>query len=199
VAIALGLAACRGGETTDRTDTEVVSSQSSSTTQAADGSGSATSSSMKDDLPPVMPDFPPPPHKLCSLEVIDPTADLSAAIDMGDGRGQIPTVIGEALLRNCGCHYTNNVVGYVDYKSDDKVPLGRLADFHVDFVGTFPKGFRDMPVYKAVEARVIDKQPLPMPPIECSVDDEPGTITAVDVELFARWLSADAPDGATFR
>ena len=63
-------------------------------------------------------------------------------IDMGDGAGQIPTVVGEALLRNCGCHYTDNVTPgeYIDYKSN-KVPMATHADFHVPYAGTFPMGY----------------------------------------------------------
>ena len=141
----------------------------------------------------------PPPPKLCSLEAIDPEADPAMVIDAGDGVDQIPTVVGEVLLRNCGCHYTDDVpIGmYVDYISN-KVPMAALADFHVDFMGTFPMGFEDQPVYLAVEQRVVHHEPLPMPPFGCGVEGEPGLITAADLELLSSWLAAAAPGGASF-
>jgi hypothetical protein len=140
----------------------------------------------------------PPPPKLCSLQAIDPRADATAVIDAGDGEGQIPTVVGEVLLRNCGCHYTDDVTGYVDYMSNAQ-PIATWADFHDDFAGTFPQGYENMPTYLAVEQRVVHGDPLPMPSIECGVEGEPGTITSTDLEVLATWLAAGAPDGASFR
>jgi len=141
----------------------------------------------------------PPAPKLCSLEVIDPDADPTMVIDAGDGEGQIPTLVGEALLRNCGCHYTDDVpIGlYVDYSSNLQ-PLATLADFHGNFMGIFPMNFETMPAYLAVEQRVVYHQPLPMPPYGCGVEGEPGMISTVDLELLTEWLAAAAPDGASF-
>lgn len=140
-----------------------------------------------------------PPPKPCSLAVIDPMADPAMAVDEGDGEEQIPIVIGEALVRNCGCHYTDNVmVGvYVDYKSNAQ-PMATLADFHADFTGIFPMGFETMPAYLAVQERVVNEKPLPMPPHGCTVEGEPGRITMADRELFTEWLAAGAPSGAEF-
>lgn len=120
-------------------------------------------------------------------------------IDMGEGEGQIPTIIGEALLRNCGCHYTDAATdnGYIDYLSDTVV-MRTHADFHVLFEGVFPMNFEDRPVYEAVEVRVVDQMPIPMPSIECGVEGEEGVITQEDRDLFADWLEADAPDGASY-
>lgn len=141
----------------------------------------------------------PPAPKSCALAVIDPNADPAAVIDAGDGAGQIPTLVGEALLRNCGCHYTDDVpIGlYVDYTSN-KQPLATLADFHGNFMGTFPMGFEEQPAYLAVEQRVVLHMPLPMPPLGCGVEGEPGMITAADQQLLADWLAAQAPGGASF-
>jgi hypothetical protein len=143
--------------------------------------------------------MPPPEPKSCALAVIDPNADPAAVIDAGDAAGQLPTLVGEALLRNCGCHYTDDVpIGlYVDYSSN-KQPLATHADFHTDFMGTFPMGFEDQPTYLAVEQRVVFHDPLPMPPFGCGVEGEPGMITAADQQLPTDWLAAGAPDGASF-
>jgi hypothetical protein len=174
----------------------------STTTSVASTGGTTTDEPTSGDETAMMPDMGtvmPPPPKLCSLEAIDPAADPAMVIDAGDGDDQIPTVVGEVLLRNCGCHYTDDVpIGlYVDYISNS-VPMAVLADFHVDFMGTFPMGFEDQPVYLAVEQRVVHHEPLPMPPFGCGVEGEPGLITAADLELLSDWLAAAAPGGASF-
>lgn len=135
--------------------------------------------------------------KNCSLAVIDPTTDPATVMDAGLEAGQIPQVIGEALLRNCGCHYTDNAEGYTDYISN-KAPMSTLADFQANFEGTFPANFDDQPTWVATEVRVIFNQPLPMPPNECGVEGEPGNISMDDFVLFAQWFQAGAPDGASF-
>ena len=135
--------------------------------------------------------------KDCSLEVIDPTTDPATVMDAGLEAGQIPQIIGEALLRNCGCHYTDNAEGYTDYISN-AAPMSTLADFHADFAGTFPANFDDQPTWVATEVRVIFNQPLPMPPNECGVEGEPGNMSMDDFVLFAQWFQAGAPDGASF-
>ena len=135
--------------------------------------------------------------KLCSLQVIDPKTDPASVIDAGDGPDQIPAVIGEALLRNCGCHYTDDAEGYTDYVSD-AVPLNSLADFHADFEGVFPAGFEGEPTYRACEVRVVFGLPLPMPPDECDVDAGQENMTMGDFVLFAQWFDAGAPGGGSF-
>lgn len=170
-----------GGETTTLVD-------------ATSDDGTTTGDESSSDTGPVM-----PPPKPCSLAVIDPSTDPATVVEDGDGEDQIPTVIGDALVRNCGCHYTDNVmVGvYVDYQSNAQ-PLHTLADFHGDFLGTFPAGFDMMPAYLAVQERVVNEKPLPMPPHGCTVDGEPGRITMADRALFTEWLAAGAPSGAEF-
>ena len=145
----------------------------------------------------VPPDFPPPVPKYCDLASVDPEADPTMVIDAGDEPGQIPTLIGEALLRNCGCHYSDDVEGYVDYTTNT-TPMDTHADFHATFNGIFPAESVGMPVYLAVEQRVVFSNPLPMPSIECDVMGELGTITEADLDLFADWLGAGAPDGASY-
>lgn len=137
------------------------------------------------------------PGELCGLTVIDPTTDPETVVDAGDQPGQIPAAIGDALVRNCGCHYTDNVRGYTDYISN-AAPLSTWDDFHAPFAGAFPAGFDDQPTWRACELRVVFQQPLPMPPNDCRVDGESGFITHDDFVLFAQWFEAGAPDGANF-
>jgi hypothetical protein len=184
-------ASTRGASTGGAASTEAASTGGSAT----DDAGSTDAGSTDGTDTGVM----PPAPKSCALAAIDPEADPAAVIDAGDGEAQIPTTVGEALLRNCGCHYTDDVpIGlYVDYSSNAQ-PLATLADFHGDFMGTFPVGFEDMPTYLAVERRVVDHDPLPMPPLGCGVEGEPGLISAADLQLLTDWLAAGAPGGASF-
>jgi hypothetical protein len=183
--------------------TSTTDPASTSTTQSADESTSSSESTTTVAMTTAPPgDLPPPPEpKSCSLETIDPDADPAVVIDAGDAVGQIPTVVGDALLRNCGCHYNTNMLmvgdGYIDYP-DDAQNLATWADFHSDFVGTFPSGFEDMPTYLAVEQRVVFSEPLPMPPFGCGAEDEDAKISAADLALLADWLAAGAPDGASY-
>ena len=180
-ATASGTDATTGSATMD-SDTTVAASTGSEASESGAASGTDTDVG---------------PGKPCDLMTIDPSADPAVVIDAGDGAGQIPTVIGEALLSNCGCHYTDNVVGYTDYDTNE-TPLATHADFHATFNGVFPMEYVGMPVYLAVQQRVAYVNPLPMPSVECGVEDEPGTIAAVDRALFADWLAAGAPDGASY-
>jgi hypothetical protein len=185
------------GESTSMAET---SSSGATTTEAASSGGTTTEDATSSDTMSTSDTgVMPPAPKSCALAVIDPAADPAAVIDAGDGAGQIPTLVGEVLLRNCGCHYTDDVpIGlYVDYTSN-KQPLATHADFHANFMGTFPMGFERMPAYLAVEQRVVAHVPLPMPPYGCGVVGEPGMITAADLALLSEWLAAAAPDGASF-
>lgn len=139
---------------------------------------------------------PPPPPKLCSLEAVDPLADPSI-VEMGDEAGLLPTVIGEALLRNCGCHYSDNPDVFVDYIGN-AVLINTWADFQVPFIGVFPMGFEDRTVWEATQVRVVEQMPVPMPAFECEVEGEEGVITQADRDLFEAWFDAGAPDGANF-
>lgn len=187
------------GDGTPTTTGEASTTDASGSPLTGSTSGTGTDESSTSDTAPSDTGTMPPPPKLCSLAAIDPAADPTAVIDAGDGAGQIPTRVGEALLRNCGCHYTDDVpIGlYVDYSSNAQ-PLATLADFHGSFMGTFPMGFEDQPTYLAVEQRVVFHEPLPMPPFGCGVEGEPGLITAADLQLLTDWLGAEAPDGASF-
>jgi hypothetical protein len=141
------------------------------------------------------------PPKLCSLADVQPSADPSSAIVAGDGPDDIPTVVGDTLLRNCGCHYTETTVtGYSPYVGMQS--LSTLADFHADFVGVIPSMSNDMPTYLAVQARVVEESTNPMPQVICDADGTPATqnehITQEDFDLLADWLAAGAPAGADY-
>jgi hypothetical protein len=202
-----GEASTSSGPTDDGPDATTRDEPSTGATSVVDTGGTdmptTSGDSSTTDTPTTDPTMPTTdtgelPPRLCSLEALDPATDPVAAIDEGDGEGQIPTVIGEALLRNCGCHYTDDTPpGFVDYMSN-LVPMATHADFHVLFAGVFPTGFENMAVYLAVQERVVNHQPLPMPPLMCQVEGEPGTITMADQALFTDWLAAGAPDGANY-
>lgn len=198
-----------GSETTavvDPTVADGASTGSASTSEGGSTAAAVTDSGSMDDATTQSDTMPmsetgvmPPVPKSCALEVMDPSADPAAVIDAGDAVGQIPTSVGDALLRNCGCHYTDDVpIGrYVDYISNNQ-PMSTLADFHGNFMGTFPVDFERMPTYEAVEERVVFSNPLPMPPFGCGVEGEPGRILEADLQLLTDWLAAGAPDGASF-
>lgn len=208
-ALAFGVAACGAGEATSTGTTSGSTATTGAVTESSSGAETTTGTTSgttgpadesSDDAPPT--DLPLPPEpKSCALETIDPDADPTMVIDAGDGVGQIPTVVGEVLLRNCGCHYNTNMLmpgsGYIDYISESQ-PLATWADFHADFLGTFPVGYEKMPAYAAVERRVVFSDPLPMPPFGCGAQDEDAKISAADLAVLTEWLAADAPDGASF-
>lgn len=186
-----GTSSAGSGSTTDSSGSTGSTGPGSSTSLADTSSGDPTQPTTVDPTT-----GPPPPPKLCSLEAVDPLADPSV-VEMGDAEGLLPTVIGEALLRNCGCHYSDNPDVAVDYLSD-AVLINTWADFHVPFVGVFPMGFEDRTVWEATRVRVVDQMPVPMPSVECDVEGEDGVITDADKALFEAWFDAGAPDGASF-
>lgn len=179
-----------GGVTSSTSGTSAESESDSSTAAESSSSGPASPTTIDPTT------GPPPPPKLCSLEAVDPLADPSV-VEMGDEEGMLPVVIGEALLRNCGCHYSDNPDVAVDYLSD-AVLINTWNDFHVPFVGVFPMGYEDRMVWEATAVRVVEQLPVPMPSIECDVEGEDGVITEADKALFEAWFDAGAPDGASF-
>lgn len=174
--------------------TAAGTSSSGDPLSSSTAAGSSTGEAMPTTVDPTT--GPPPPPKLCSLEAVDPLADPSI-VEMGDEEGLLPTVIGEALLRNCGCHYSDNPDVVVDYIGNT-VLINTWADFHVPFIGVFPMGFEDRTVWEATQVRVVEQMPLPMPAFECGVEGEEGVITQADRDLFEAWFEAGAPDGANF-
>ncbi len=193
-------AASTGGLPTTTTDPATTSGETTAAPASTSGDTSGGASSSSDDGMPSAEGPTPLQPKSCDLAVMDPAADPTQVIAAGDGDAQIPTVIGDVLLRNCGCHYNVNelpIADYVDYVSDAQ-PMATWADFHADFTGTFPIGYETMPAYLAVEQRVVFEQPLPMPTFQCGVEDEDGMITVADLAMLTEWFAAGAPDGATW-
>ena len=172
----------------DATDTTGGDDTSSATTEGSDGSSTATARSGEEGGE-IVP---------CSLQAMDPNTDPSTVIDYGDGVGQIPTPVGEALLRHCGCHYTDDIQipGLIDYKADS-MPMSTWADFHVPFEGVFPMNFEGT-VWEGTEVRVTFQEPVPMPPDQCDIDGHGTIISEEDFVLFAQWFDAGAPDGANW-
>jgi hypothetical protein len=138
---------------------------------------------------------------LCSLEVIDPAADVGAAVDAGNTATQIPTVIGDVLVANCGCHYTDTVPMEYGAVYAGNQGLATLDDFQGDWMGILPGGFEGMPAYAAIAARIDFVAPMP-PPLYCDPDGEPAmesmTMTQADYDLLTHWLGMEAPDGASY-
>ena len=208
------VAACTSADATTDSATTGEVDASSSPAMSSSASGTAADGTTSDDggpvtgttdtptttTPPADSGPPPPPEEpfFCSLEALDPAADPTMVIEYGDGEDQIPTEIGEALLRNCGCHYTDDLPpGTVDYMSK-KQAMATFADFHATFQGIFPMGYEDEPAWAAIERRVVFHDPLPMPSFGCDVEGEDGVITSADLALFTEWFAAGAPDGATW-
>lgn len=187
--------ATSAGSSGPQTGSSTTGTSGEASTSTSGSSSSESTNGFTTTPPP--PDIPPPEPKFCSLLDVDPDATVEGVVDAGDAEGQIPTIVGEALVRNCGCHYSDNVLPmYVDF-IDETMPMATLDDFFVAFDGVFPANFDGL-VHEAIEQRVVFVDPLPMPPIECSVEGEDGTISQADLQIFTDWLAAGAPDGANF-
>ncbi len=128
---------------------------------------------------------------LCSLSMIDPSA--TNPIDAGDEAGKIPSSIGDALERNCGCHYTNNVSSpYVPFSGGTQ--LQTLENFTNDYAGA-NSAYAGMPAWQAIEDRVITQANMPMALCET---EEGIPMTEADFALFEAWFEQEVPDGAGF-
>ncbi len=128
---------------------------------------------------------------LCSLEAIDATA--TNPIDAGDEAGKIPSSIGSALERNCGCHYvTEAAPPYVPFGGGTQ--LQTLANFTNTYAGANMQ-YMGNPAWQAVEDRVVNQKNMPM--AQCETD-EGIPMTESDLALFTAWFEQEAPDGATF-
>ncbi len=139
--------------------------------------------------------------QLCSLEVLDASADPATAVDAGDGATQIPTVIGVVLVANCGCHYTDTIPMEYGAAYSGMQPMDTLADFQGNWNGLIPSGFDGMPAHAAISARMDFAVPMP-PPAFCDVEGEPSAdneaITQADYDLLKDWLDQGAPSGADY-
>ena len=128
---------------------------------------------------------------LCSLEAIEPGA--SSPVVSGDEAGRIPTSVGAALERNCGCHYvTTAAAPYVAFSGGTQ--LQTLTNF-TDAYGGANNTYAGMPGWVAVQDRVINQRTMPMALCET---EGGGTISDEDFALFTAWFEQEVPDGANF-
>lgn len=130
---------------------------------------------------------------LCSIEVVAP--DITSPVVSGDEAGVIPSAIGGALERNCGCHYTDQTSDptlYFPYNGGTQ--LQTLQNFTDNYAGA-NSTYSGAPAWQAVQDRVVVQQNMPTP--VCEVEGG-GTMTAEDLALFEAWFEQGAPDGATF-
>lgn len=130
---------------------------------------------------------------LCSIEVVAP--DITSPVVSGDEAGVIPSSIGGALERNCGCHYTSQTSDpalYFPYSGGTQ--LQTLQNFTDNYAGAIST-YQGAPAWQAVQDRVIVQQN--MPTAVCEVEGG-GTMTAEDFALFEAWFEQEVPDGASF-
>ncbi len=130
---------------------------------------------------------------LCSIEVVAP--DITSPVVSGDEAGVIPSSVGGALERNCGCHYTDQTSDptlYFPYAGGTQ--LRTLQNFTDNYAGA-NSTYQGAPAWQAVQDRVIVQQN--MPTAVCEVEGG-GTMTAEDFTVFEAWFGQGAPDGATF-
>jgi hypothetical protein len=135
---------------------------------------------------------------LCSLDTIDPSADVGAAVDAGDTATQIPTVVGDALVASCGCHYTDMLPMEYGAAYGGNQGLSTLADFQDTWAGVLPMN-TGQPAYEAIAQRI--NGTLAMPPTVCAPEDPAAdnpTMTQADYDLLMHWLGMGAPDGASY-
>lgn len=127
----------------------------------------------------------------CSLEAVAP--DATNPIVAGDAVGQIPTEVGAALARSCGCHFTSTTTDpYFPYSGG--MQMATLQDFQ----GPYPGGngaYAGLPTWRAVEDRVVVQGS--MPPAVCETTDG-ASISDADLALFTAWFEQEVPDGSGF-
>lgn len=121
----------------------------------------------------------------CSIEALVPGA--RSPVQAGDGAALLPVAIGDALERNCGCHYVDSA------RLDPEVPayngamrMSTWEEFHTPFMGTL--------TYLRVEQRAVVQLGMP-PPFYCD-DLDMGSLSTADYTLLQAWLDAGAPDAA---
>ncbi len=127
-----------------------------------------------------------PPLK-CAIESLVP--GTPSPIDAGTGVGQLPPEIGDVLERNCGCHFVDPTALERDvpaYKGT--IALATWQDFQSPFNG--------IPTWQRVRQRAVVELSMPVP-FYCDVQ-EVGSLSTEDHALLDAWLTAEAPDGASW-
>jgi hypothetical protein len=193
VALILGWIA--GADLSDAADDGTTGESDGGDGGPGDGSGLDSAGSTGDGMTSGPGDTGGGPAQVCSLQGVDPGA--ADPVDAGDGAGQIPTVVGEVLNRNCGCHYASEATApYTALLGLGYQPMETLGDFTAAYAGINPNLYGAGSGADAIYDRVITLGTMPQP-ILCDLGG--GTlITAEDRDLLQTWLDAGTPDGATF-
>lgn len=127
------------------------------------------------------------PALKCAIESLVP--GMPSPIDAGTGVGQLPLEIGDVLERNCGCHYVDPSDlerGVPPYNGT--IALATWQDFQSPFNG--------IPTWQRVRQRAVVELNMPVP-FYCDVQ-EFGSLSTEDHALLDAWLTAEAPDGASW-
>ncbi|MEM6992834.1 MAG: hypothetical protein AAF721_20130 [Myxococcota bacterium] len=128
----------------------------------------------------------------CSIFTLAP--GVTSPVMSGIIENTLPMDIGDALDRNCGCHYSttlmNNQAPYTG-----PVGIATFAQFQEEYAGSNP-AYSGLATYEAVVDRITDEF-SPMPPLSCMVEGG-GAITDADRTLLVDWLTDGAPDAPTW-
>ncbi len=127
----------------------------------------------------------------CGLSMVAP--EVTNPIIAGDEAGLLPSQIGDALERNCGCHYTSSASSpYIPFQGGTQ--LQTLTNFRNPYNGANSQ-YAGLAAYEVVFDRVVRLRDMPMALCETT---QGTSITDADLALFTAWLEQDAPDGASF-
>jgi hypothetical protein len=135
------------------------------------------------------------PTKLCGLEDVSP--DSPNPFDIGTAAGQIPPDVGVALSNNCGCHEVDEVImGAFIYAGI--VHFSTIAELQTEY--SLDMGMSDP--FRTGAARMLervqsDENNRMPPPYYCDLGDG-SVITEADRQLLVDWLTAGAPDAASW-
>lgn len=130
---------------------------------------------------------------MCSLEVVAP--DATSPIVAGEEAGLLPSEVGAALARNCGCHFTSTTADpetYFPYSGG--VRMETLQGFLDPYPGA-NSTYVGQPTWRAVEDRLVVQGS--MPPGVCETSDG-ASISDADLALFTAWFEQEVPDGSGF-
>ncbi len=123
----------------------------------------------------------------CSVESL--ASSGIAIIDAGPSEAQIPEVIGEILMGNCGCHLAEALVPNAEaYQRSLAFDLTTLEGWRASVEGRAAAS--------VVHARVVEQETMP-PAYAC--DDGTGEAMApADRDMLADWIAQGLPGGAAW-
>jgi hypothetical protein len=124
---------------------------------------------------------------ICAIESLVPGA--SSPIEAGTDVGVLPLEIGDLLARNCGCHFVDpgDLAREVP-EYNGSIALATWTDFHTPFNGTL--------TWQRVRQRAVVELSMPVP-FYCGTQGL-GSLSNEDHALLDAWLTAEAPDGASW-